>query len=208
LQLKVICDTKYDYERIASLVKIELTCQNCGGQSVCGVSMPAACVLTLVNSLLGKAKWLPQKFVKGCAVVAHDKVSNVIAKNLSSRHPLICSLHYMAQHILTCCCMHHRAGITPGLQSFLDLLRWVQAVAQGMWLVIEDLNLAPPEVLAALVPLLGSRQLHLPQRAQVINAAPGFQLLASITTAPGEHPSEQDSLWKVQSMQIADVAVI
>lgn len=88
----------------------------------------------------------------------------------------------MQQHV------HHRACITPGLQVFLDLLKWVQAVAQGKWLVIEDLNLAPPEVLAALVPLLGSRQLHLPQRAQVINAAPGFQLLASITTAPGEHP--------------------
>ncbi|KAL3144110.1 hypothetical protein ABBQ32_003901 [Trebouxia sp. C0010 RCD-2024] len=60
-----------------------------------------------------------------------------------------------------------------------------QAVAQGKWLVIEDLNLAPPEVLAALVPLLANRQLHLPQRAQVIQAAPAFQLLASITTAPG-----------------------
>lgn len=93
--------------------------------------------------------------------------------------------------------MHHSAGVTPGLQLFPNLLRWVQAVAQGKWLVIEDLNLAPPEVLAALVPLLGSRQLHLPQRAQVISAAPGFQLLASITTAPGEHPAEQASLWKV-----------
>lgn len=62
----------------------------------------------------------------------------------------------------------------------------IQAVAQGQWLVIEDLNLAPPEVLAALVPLLANRQLHLPQRAQVIQAAPAFQLLASITTAPGE----------------------
>lgn len=61
----------------------------------------------------------------------------------------------------------------------------VQAVVQGKWLVIEDLNLAPPEVLAALVPLLANRQLHLPQRAQVIKAAPSFQLLASITTAPG-----------------------
>ena len=61
----------------------------------------------------------------------------------------------------------------------------MQAVAQGKWLVIEDLNLAPPEVLAALVPLLANRHLHLPQRAQVINAAAGFQLLASITTAPG-----------------------
>ena len=64
-------------------------------------------------------------------------------------------------------------------------VRFLQAVAQGKWLLIEDLNLAPPEVLAALVPLLGSNQLHLPQRAQVIKAAPGFQLLASITTAPG-----------------------
>ena len=61
----------------------------------------------------------------------------------------------------------------------------MQAVAQGKWLVIEDLNLAPPEVLAALVPVLANRQLHLPQRAQVIKAAPAFQLLASITTAPG-----------------------
>jgi len=85
----------------------------------------------------------------------------------------------------------------------------VQAVAQGKWLVIEDLNLAPPEVLAALVPLLGSRQLHLPQRAQLINAAPGFQLLASITTAPGEHPSsEQASFRKAHSMQVADIAVV
>ena len=61
----------------------------------------------------------------------------------------------------------------------------MQAVAQGKWLVIEDLNLAPPEVLATLAPLLANRHLHLPQRAQLINAAPGFQLLASITTAPG-----------------------
>ena len=64
-------------------------------------------------------------------------------------------------------------------------MSYAQAVAQGKWLLIEDLNLAPPEVLAALVPLLSSRQLHLPQRAQVIRAAPGFQLLASITTAAG-----------------------
>ena len=74
----------------------------------------------------------------------------------------------------------------------------VQAVAQGKWLVIEDLNLAPPEVLAALVPLLANRQLHLPQRAQVIKAAPAFQLLASITTAPGRlhepHPETKCAL--------------
>ena len=60
-----------------------------------------------------------------------------------------------------------------------------QAVARGKWLVIEDINLAPPDVLAALVPLLESRELHLSQRAQTIPAAPGFQLLATVTCSAG-----------------------
>ena len=64
------------------------------------------------------------------------------------------------------------------------LLGW-QAVTEGRWLLVEDINLAPPEVLAALVPLLESRTLHLSQRAQVIRAAPGFQFMASCTTAAG-----------------------
>ena len=60
----------------------------------------------------------------------------------------------------------------------------MQAVTQGKWLVIEDINLAPADVLAALIPLLDSRELHLSQRAQTIRAAPTFQLLATITCSP------------------------
>ncbi len=63
---------------------------------------------------------------------------------------------------------------------------WGQAVSEGKWLVIEDLNLAPMDVLAALVPLLERRQLQLPQREQSITAAEGFQLLATITSSPGD----------------------
>ena len=59
---------------------------------------------------------------------------------------------------------------------------------EGRWLVIEDINLAPTDVLAALVPLLETRQLQLPQRAQSITAAEGFQLIATITTSPGAPP--------------------
>lgn len=60
-----------------------------------------------------------------------------------------------------------------------------QAVSEGKCLVIEDINLAPMDVLAALIPLLERRQLQLPQRAQSISAAEGFQLLATITSSPG-----------------------
>lgn len=64
-----------------------------------------------------------------------------------------------------------------------------QAVLQGRWLAIEDVNLAPPDVLASLIPLLDVGELHLSHHAQVIRAAPGFQLLATVTCSPGaSHP--------------------
>ena len=61
----------------------------------------------------------------------------------------------------------------------------MQAVSDGRWLLIEDINLAPPDVLASLVGLLERRQLYLPQRAQSMAAHPGFQLIASVTSSPG-----------------------
>ncbi|GMH33343.1 hypothetical protein BSKO_01177 [Bryopsis sp. KO-2023] len=59
-----------------------------------------------------------------------------------------------------------------------------QAVSQGKWLAIEDINLAPPQVLASLIPLLESGKLAIPQRAEVIQAAPGLQILATVTCSP------------------------
>lgn len=55
----------------------------------------------------------------------------------------------------------------------------------GRWLVMEGLDCAAPEVLAALAPLLEARCLHLPHRAQTLPAAPGFQFLATATAPPG-----------------------
>ena len=43
-----------------------------------------------------------------------------------------------------------------------------QAVAKGMWVVIEDVDLAPFEVLAALVPLLEERRLYVPGRGESV----------------------------------------
>ena len=63
----------------------------------------------------------------------------------------------------------------------------LQAVADGSWLLVEGIDSAPPEVLAVLSPLLEGRSLHLSHRAQVITAGPGFQFLATVTSAPGDH---------------------
>ena len=60
-----------------------------------------------------------------------------------------------------------------------------QAVAKGLWVVIEDVDLAPFEVLAALVPLLEERRLYVPGRGESVPAAEGFQLFGTVTTGGG-----------------------
>jgi midasin len=58
-----------------------------------------------------------------------------------------------------------------------------QAVQQGRWALLEDIDRAPFEVLSAILPLLERRQLYLPGRGEVIDAAPGFQLFATLSTS-------------------------
>jgi midasin (ATPase involved in ribosome maturation) len=66
--------------------------------------------------------------------------------------------------------------------------KWVEgpltrAVTNGHWLVIEDLDMASPEVYGILQPLVQSRQLFIPSRAETIHADHGFSLFATATTA-------------------------
>ncbi len=56
-----------------------------------------------------------------------------------------------------------------------------QAVKNGSWLLLEDIHLAPMDVLSVLLPLLETHQLFIPGRAEVITAAPGFRLFATQT---------------------------
>ncbi len=56
-----------------------------------------------------------------------------------------------------------------------------QALSAGRWLLLEDVDAAPPEVLAALVPLLEGRALTVPGRAEELAPAPGFCLFASVS---------------------------
>ncbi|BBM98800.1 midasin [Marchantia polymorpha subsp. ruderalis] len=56
-----------------------------------------------------------------------------------------------------------------------------QAVLRGLWVVFEDIDRAPLEILSALVPLLEDRKLYLAGRGEVINAAENFCLFSTVT---------------------------
>ena len=77
-------------------------------------------------------------------------------------------------------------GDTPGE------FRWqpgalAQAVTQGRWVLLEDVDAAPSEVITALVPLMEGRPLPVPGRGEALSPAPGFMLFGSVTTRPGVH---------------------
>jgi midasin (ATPase involved in ribosome maturation) len=57
------------------------------------------------------------------------------------------------------------------------------AAVSGRWLLIEDIDRAPFDVLASLGSLLESRTLVLPGRAKIIHAHPNFQLFATRSCA-------------------------
>ena len=55
-----------------------------------------------------------------------------------------------------------------------------QAVTHGHWILLEDLDYAPMDVISILVPLLQSRTLCVPGHGDEIHAAPSFRLFASL----------------------------
>ncbi|XP_078699924.1 midasin-like [Branchiostoma floridae x Branchiostoma belcheri] len=79
-----------------------------------------------------------------------------------------------------------------------------QAVTNGNWILLEDIDYAPMDVISILVPLLESRKLSIPGHGETVRCAPGFQLFASqqlLSSATGyfkQHSSNSsllDRLW-------------
>ncbi|CAH1229365.1 MDN1 [Branchiostoma lanceolatum] len=79
-----------------------------------------------------------------------------------------------------------------------------QAVTNGNWILLEDIDYAPMDVISVLVPLLESRKLSIPGHGETVRCAPDFQLFASqqlLSSATGyfkQHSSNSsllDRLW-------------
>jgi midasin len=92
-----------------------------------------------------------------------------------------------------------------------------QVVSEGRWVVFEDIDLAPLDVLSMIVSLVESRALFIPSRGEMIEARPGFQLFATrstrveVASRAGFHASMVSSGWthvRVDAMTSTDIATI
>ena len=52
-------------------------------------------------------------------------------------------------------------------------------MVEGHWILLEDIDYAPMDVVSVLMPLLESRSLSVPAHGNTVKAAPGFQLFAT-----------------------------
>lgn len=60
-----------------------------------------------------------------------------------------------------------------------------RAVSEGYWVLLEDIDRAPMDVISLLLPLLETNTLMIPNRGQLISASPNFQLFATLRVFPG-----------------------
>ncbi|USW52776.1 Putative von Willebrand factor, type A, AAA+ ATPase domain, midasin, midasin, AAA lid domain 7 [Septoria linicola] len=68
------------------------------------------------------------------------------------------------------------------------------AVQEGRWVVIEDLDKAPNEVLGTLLPLIEHQELSIPSRKDTIHAAEGFRILATVRSTVNHRGEESRPL--------------
>ncbi|KAK6849468.1 hypothetical protein PG995_013301 [Apiospora arundinis] len=64
------------------------------------------------------------------------------------------------------------------------------AVREGRWVLIEDLDRAPNEVMSTLLPLVERGELLIPSRGETIRAPSGFRLFATVRTSKGMYGQE------------------
>lgn len=90
----------------------------------------------------------------------------------------------------------YTSGTKPGTFEWKNGVL-TTAVKEGKWVLVEDIDKAPNEVLSILMGLLENRQLTIPSRGEVIYAANGFQLISTVRTQ-----SSKDTLPELIGMRL------
>ena len=76
----------------------------------------------------------------------------------------------------------YTSGNTPGSFSWRPGVL-TKAVMDGRWVIIEDLDRAPTEIISTLLTLLERNELLIPNWGETVHAAPGFKIIATVRSA-------------------------
>ncbi|KAL9073027.1 MAG: hypothetical protein Q9157_004900 [Trypethelium eluteriae] len=103
-----------------------------------------------------------------------------LARKLNKLRSMI-TLHLNEQSDAKLLIGMHTSGSTPGTFTWKAGVL-TTAVKEGRWVLIEDLDRAPNEIISTLLPLIERRELLIPARGERIKAARGFRIIGTIRT--------------------------
>jgi midasin len=122
----------------------------------------------------------PPILLTGLAGSGKSSIVTYCAQHLN-KHESMVTLHLNEQSDAKMLVGMYTSGTTPGTFVWQAGVL-TTAVREGRWLLIEDLDRAPNEIISVLLPLIERRELVIPSRGENIKAATGFKIIATIRT--------------------------
>lgn len=158
------------------------------------ISPPASALVmteTIINNLHAFANGLNDSrplLITGSSGAGKTSLIRTVARELGKGSSMV-TLHLNEQTDAKLLIGMYTNAEKPGSFSWRSGVL-TDAVMEGRWVVIEDLDRAPIEIISTLLPLLERRELLIPNWGESIRAAPGFKLIATVRSAPNIHGEE------------------
>lgn len=128
----------------------------------------------LANALNGTKSVL----VTGLSGAGKSSLVRYAAKELGKLDSMVC-LHLNEQTDAKLLLGMYTTDNSPGSFTWRPGVL-TKAVIEGRWVIIEDIDRAPIEILSTILPLLERRELLVPHWSRCIRAAHGFRMIATI----------------------------
>ncbi|KAM6915471.1 midasin [Xenentodon cancila] len=142
------------------LVLVDSTCQNLRRLALAVASQKAV----LLEGPIGCGKTALVEFM--AAVTGHTKAAELLKVQLGDQTD-----SKMLLGMYRCTDIPGKFVWQPGTLT--------QAVCKGQWILLEDIDHAPLDVISVLLPLMENKKLMIPGREDCIDVAPGFQFFAT-----------------------------
>ena len=154
---------------------------------------PSALVMTetVVKNLHAFAAGLNSSeplLISGSSGAGKTSLIRSVARELGKISSMV-TLHLNGQTDAKLLIGMYTSAKTPGSFSWRPGVL-TNAVMEGRWVVVEDLDRAPMEIISTLLPLIERRELLIPSWGEFIRAAPGFKLIATVRSTQNIHGEE------------------
>nr|POE59000.1 midasin [Quercus suber] len=147
-----------------------------------------ATVMNNIEKITNGLKTTRPLLLTGLAGSGKTTLVRHIAQKLHNDHRMV-TLHLNEQSDAKLLVGIYTTGDKPGTFVWRPGVL-TTAVQEGRWVLIEDLDRAPNEIMGTLLSLIERRELLIPNRKHTIHAAPGFRIIGTVRSTVNHRGEE------------------